>query len=41
MADIAVEEAIAESGIGSKGEFPGPLFLAGRRSNSNGRTAKR
>src|SRR6185436_1016830 len=28
MADIAVEEAIAESGIGSKGEFPGPLFLA-------------
>jgi 3-oxoacyl-[acyl-carrier-protein] synthase II len=28
MADIAVEEAIAESEIGSKGEFPGPLFLA-------------
>jgi 3-oxoacyl-[acyl-carrier-protein] synthase II len=28
MADIVVEEAIAESGIGSKGNFPGPLFLA-------------
>ena len=28
MADIVVEEAIAESGIGSKGDFPGPLFLA-------------
>ncbi len=28
MADIVAEEAIAESGIGSKGNFPGPLFLA-------------
>ena len=28
MADIVVEEAISESGIGSKGDFPGPLFLA-------------
>jgi 3-oxoacyl-[acyl-carrier-protein] synthase II len=28
MADHAVEEAIAESGIGSRGDFPGPLFLA-------------
>jgi 3-oxoacyl-[acyl-carrier-protein] synthase II len=28
FAKIAVEEAIAESGIGSKGDFPGPLFLA-------------
>ena len=28
MADIVAEEAIAESGIGSKGDFPGPLFLA-------------
>src|SRR5712671_5663620 len=28
LADIATEEAIAESGIGSKGDFPGPLFLA-------------
>ena len=28
LAKIAVEEAITESGIGSKGDFPGPLFLA-------------
>jgi 3-oxoacyl-[acyl-carrier-protein] synthase II len=28
MADIAVEEAIAEAKIGSRGDFPGPLFLA-------------
>lgn len=28
MADYAAEEAIAESGIGSRGNFPGPLFLA-------------
>src|SRR6266566_2956404 len=28
LADIATEEAIAESAIGSKGDFPGPLFLA-------------
>jgi len=28
LADLAVEEAIAESGIGGKGDFPGPLFLA-------------
>jgi len=25
---MAAEEAISESGIGSKGDFPGPLFLA-------------
>jgi len=28
IARIAGEEAIAEAGIGSKGSFPGPLFLA-------------
>ena len=28
FADLAVEEAIAESGIGTRGDFPGPLFLA-------------
>ena len=28
LADMAAEEAIAQSGIGSKGDFPGPLFLA-------------
>jgi 3-oxoacyl-[acyl-carrier-protein] synthase II len=28
LADIATEEAIAEAGIGSRGDFPGPLFLA-------------
>jgi 3-oxoacyl-[acyl-carrier-protein] synthase II len=28
LAQLAVEEAIAEAGIGSKGDFPGPLFLA-------------
>jgi 3-oxoacyl-[acyl-carrier-protein] synthase II len=28
LAHLAVEEAIAQSGIGSKGDFPGPLFLA-------------
>ena len=28
LADLAVEEAIAQSGIGSRGGFPGPLFLA-------------
>jgi 3-oxoacyl-[acyl-carrier-protein] synthase II len=28
MAAMVAEEAIAESGIGSKGDFPGPLFLA-------------
>jgi 3-oxoacyl-[acyl-carrier-protein] synthase II len=28
MALLAGEEAIAESGIGTKGHFPGPLFLA-------------
>ncbi|CAN5149321.1 beta-ketoacyl-ACP synthase [soil metagenome] len=28
LGDIAVEEAIAEANIGSKGDFPGPLFLA-------------
>ena len=28
LADIVVEEAIAQSAIGTKGAFPGPLFLA-------------
>ncbi|HXF87432.1 MAG TPA: beta-ketoacyl-ACP synthase [Xanthobacteraceae bacterium] len=28
LADMAAEEAVAESGIGRKGDFPGPLFLA-------------
>src|SRR3954452_21377982 len=28
FADIAVEEAITQAGIGRKGDFPGPLFLA-------------
>jgi len=28
LADIATEEAIAQSAIGTKGDFPGPLFLA-------------
>src|SRR6201991_2065835 len=28
LADIATQEAIAQSAIGSKGDFPGPLFLA-------------
>ncbi len=28
FADLAAEEAITESGIGARGEFPGPLFLA-------------
>ncbi|MBV9557331.1 MAG: beta-ketoacyl-ACP synthase [Pseudolabrys sp.] len=28
LADLAVDEAVSQSGIGSKGNFPGPLFLA-------------
>ena len=28
LADIATEEALEQAGIGSKGNFPGPLFLA-------------
>jgi 3-oxoacyl-[acyl-carrier-protein] synthase II len=28
LADIATEEALDQSGIGSRGDFPGPLFLA-------------
>ena len=28
FADLAAEEAIAESGIDTRGQFPGPLFLA-------------
>ena len=28
LADMVAEEAITESGIGAKGDFPGPLFLA-------------
>ncbi len=28
LGDLAAEEAIVQAGIGSKGDFPGPLFLA-------------
>src|ERR1700744_4701018 len=28
MAELVVEEALAESGIGSQGDFSGPLFFA-------------
>ena len=28
FAELVVEEALAESGIGRKGDFPGPLFMA-------------
>ena len=28
LAELAIEEAIAQSGIGSRSHFPGPLFLA-------------
>jgi 3-oxoacyl-[acyl-carrier-protein] synthase II len=28
LAEMVIEEAIAEAGIGSRGDFPGPLFLA-------------
>jgi 3-oxoacyl-[acyl-carrier-protein] synthase II len=28
LADIAAEEALEQAGLGSKGDFPGPLFLA-------------
>ena len=28
LADLVAEEAIAEAGIGKRGDFPGPLFLA-------------
>ena len=28
LAEIATEEALEQAGIGSKGDFPGPLFLA-------------
>jgi 3-oxoacyl-[acyl-carrier-protein] synthase II len=28
LADIATEEALGQAGLGSKGDFPGPLFLA-------------
>jgi 3-oxoacyl-[acyl-carrier-protein] synthase II len=28
LADLVTEEAIAQSGIGSKSDFPGPLFIA-------------
>ena len=28
LAEMATEEALAQSGIGRKGDFPGPLFLA-------------
>jgi 3-oxoacyl-[acyl-carrier-protein] synthase II len=28
LADLAVDEAVAESGIGHRGDFPGPLFIA-------------
>jgi 3-oxoacyl-[acyl-carrier-protein] synthase II len=28
LAEIAAEEAIAQSGIGARGDFPGPMFMA-------------
>src|ERR1700755_1977195 len=28
LGELAAEEAVGQSGIGSKGDFPGPLFLA-------------
>src|SRR6516164_437835 len=28
LAEVAIEEAIAQARIGSRGRFPGPLFLA-------------
>lgn len=28
IAELAIEEAVAEAAIGAKGDFPGPLFLA-------------
>jgi 3-oxoacyl-[acyl-carrier-protein] synthase II len=28
LAELATEEAIGQSGVGRKGDFPGPLFLA-------------
>ena len=28
LADMAADEAVSESGIGSRGDFPGPLFIA-------------
>jgi 3-oxoacyl-[acyl-carrier-protein] synthase II len=28
LAEIAIEEAISQSGLGARGHFPGPLFLA-------------
>jgi 3-oxoacyl-[acyl-carrier-protein] synthase II len=28
LADIAAEEALTQSGVGARGDFPGPLFLA-------------
>src|SRR6516164_1374792 len=28
LAELATEEALSQAGIGSKGDFPGPLFLA-------------
>jgi 3-oxoacyl-[acyl-carrier-protein] synthase II len=28
LADLAVDEAVSESALGAKGDFPGPLFLA-------------
>ena len=28
LADLAIDEAISQAGIGTKGDFPGPLFLA-------------
>ena len=28
LAELAAEEAIAQSGIGTAGDFPGPLFIA-------------
>jgi len=38
LADMAVEEAITEAAIGTKGNFPGPMFLAVAPVEPNGST---
>jgi 3-oxoacyl-[acyl-carrier-protein] synthase II len=38
---LAAEEAVAESGIGSRGDFPGRCSSRCRRSRSNGSSAAR
>jgi 3-oxoacyl-[acyl-carrier-protein] synthase II len=39
LADVAVEEAVAQSGIGSKGDFPVRFFWRSLPSNWNGSRA--